>query len=233
MKIQKSHIFGVILGLTPVVVLYFALECRPFAKANQTAKQKNSIPLISEPYAASVDDLRFVELQIEAVTIDMYRYLGWFPDEKEILKKASVKAIDNLEVIRDYLQQLDFTGQLIELKKSNLANIDKLIQIYDGIELKSTDDIKKAFAEFNDVYSQYSEKLGKSIKENQPVVKLPEDFDPGEEEIKFAQNQQDRQAYLDAVKLIKEKKFDQAYKDLAGLRLHKTQNVRLSAYCRP
>ena len=46
-----------------------------------------------------MDDIRFVELQIEAVTNDMYRYLGWFPDEKEMLKKESVKAIDDLVLI--------------------------------------------------------------------------------------------------------------------------------------
>jgi len=76
MKIEKEHMLGVVLGLIPIVVLYFALECKPFAKANQTAKQKNSIPLISEPYSASVDDLRFVELQIEAVTIVLQRHKG-------------------------------------------------------------------------------------------------------------------------------------------------------------
>jgi len=158
MKIEKEHILGVVLGLIPVVILYFVLEYRPFAKANQTAKQKNSMHLISEPYEASLDDIRFVGLQIEAVTIDMYRYLGWFPEEKKMLKKAPIKAIDNLEVIRDYLQQLDFTGQLIELKKSNLAIADRLIRIYDGIDSKEQEGIKKSFAEFNSLYSQYSEK---------------------------------------------------------------------------
>jgi len=196
MKIEKEHILGVVLGLIPVVILYFVLEYRPFAKANQTAKQKNSMHL----------------------TIDMYRYLGWFPEEKKMLKKAPIKAIDNLEVIRDYLQQLDFTGQLIELKKSNLAIADRLIRIYDGIDSKEQEGIKKSFAEFNSLYSQYSEKLEEVIKKDEPVAKLPEGFDPKKEEIKFAQNQRDRQVYLNAVELIKERRFGQAYKDLASLK---------------
>jgi len=82
------------------------------------------MPLISNVYKARLDDIRLVELQIEAVTIDMHRYLGWFPEEKKMLKKASVKAIDDLELIKDYLRQLDFADQLIELKKSNLAITD-------------------------------------------------------------------------------------------------------------
>jgi len=47
---------------------------------------------------------------------------------------------------------------------------------------------------------------------------LPEGFDPKKEEIKFAQNQRDRQVYLNAVELIKERRFGQAYKDLASLK---------------
>mgnify|MGYP000132517937 CR=1 FL=1 len=218
MKIAREHFIGVALGLIPVVMLYFALECRPFAKANQTAEQKNSMPLISEPYEASLDDIVFVGLQTEAITIDIHRYLGWFPDEKERLKKASVKAVDDLRTIKNYLGRLYFDEKLIELKKFNLANIDKLIQIYDGIELKSTDEIKKSFAEFIDVYSQYSEELAKAIRRNEPVTKLPKGFDSGKEEIKFAHNPQDRQVYLKAVNLIKEQRFDQAYKYLASLK---------------
>lgn len=218
MKIEKEYIFGVVLGLIPVVILYFVLEYRPFGRANQAAEQKRSIPFISNAYKTSMDDIRLVELQIEAVTIDMHRYLGWFPEEKKKLKKASVKAIDDLELIKAYLRQLDFAGQLIELKKSNLAIIDMLIQIYDGIESKEQEDIKESFAGFNSLYSQYSEKLEEIIKKSEPIVKLPEDFDPSKEEIKFAQNQQDRQVYLNAVELIKEKRFVQAHKDLVSLK---------------
>ncbi len=218
MKIEKEHIFGVVLGLILVLMLYFALEYQPFAKADQAAEQKQLMPAIGEAYETSLDDIRFVELQIEAVTIDMHRYLGWFPEEKKMIKKASVKALDDLELIKDYLRQLDFAGQLIELKKSNLAITDKLIGIYDGIESKTQEDIKKSFAEFNNLYSHYSQKLEEVIKKNESVAKLPEDFDPRKEEIKIAQDQQDRQAYLNAVELVKNKNFLHAYKDLAILK---------------
>jgi len=229
MKIQKSHIFGVVLGLIPVVILYFVLEYWPFSKANQTAEQKQLMPVINDPYKTRLDDIRFVELQIEAVTIDIHRYLGWFPEEKKMLKKASVKAIDDLALIKRYLRELSFTERLKELKDTSLAIIDMLIQIYDGIDSKEQEDIKKSFAEFNSLYSQYSEKLDslysqysekleEVIKKDEPVAKLPEGFDPKKEEIKFAPNQQDRQVYLNAVELIKNKNFVQAYKDLASLK---------------
>ena len=218
MKIEKEHIIGFVLGLIPVVILYYALGYWPFSKVSQAAEQKQLMPVIIESYEAGLDDIRFVELQIEAVTIDMHRYLGWFPDEKEMLKKASVKALDDLELIKDYLRQLDFAEQLIELKESNLTITDMLIGIYDGIELKDQNDIKESFAELNRLYSQYSKKLEEVIQKNEPVAKLPEDFDSKKEEIKLVQNQQDRQAYLNAVELIKERRFGQAYKGLTNLK---------------
>lgn len=219
MKIDREHIVGVILGLIATAILYAILEYRPFSRANQAAEQKRSMPTTSEPYKANLDDVRFVELQISAVTTDMYQYLGWFPDEKEMLKKASAKAIDNLGTIKAYLRQLHFTWPLSELKVTNLAIADRLIQIYDGIESKEQDDIKESFAGFNGLYSQYSQKLKEVIRQNKPVEKLPEGFDSKSEEIKWAQNQEDGKLYFNAVKLIEERKFFEAYNDLTDLRV--------------
>jgi len=225
MKILKEHTFGVVLGLVPVVILYFVLEYQPFSKANRTGEQNRLMPVICENYEANLDDIRFVELQIEAVTIDMHRYLGWLPEEKEMLKKASVRAINSLEVIRDYLQQFSFTERLKDLKDTSLAITDMLIQIYDGIELKEREDIKESFAEFNDVYSPYSAQFGKAVREDGPVKKLAENFDSKMEEGKFAQNQQDRQVYLNAAELIQEQRFGQAYKDLTSLKEKYTDTI--------
>ena len=151
MKIEKEHILGIIMGLIPVVILYFVLEYRPFNKANQTSEQERSMPAISDSYEASLDDIRLVELQIEAVTIDMHLYLGWFPEKKEMLKKASVKAIDDLINIKNYLNQLKFTNDLTDLKDISISALDSLVKIYDGIELKSLEDIGAEFASFNEM----------------------------------------------------------------------------------
>jgi len=166
-----------------------------------------------------------VELQIESVTIDMYRYLGWFPNEEEILKKASIKAQNDLQAIKRHLQKLSFTGQLVDLKETSLAITDRLIQIYDGIESKKQEDIKESFAGLNNIYSQYSEKCGKIIKQNTPFEKLAEEFDSKREEAKLAQNQQDRQVYLNAVELIQNKNFVRAYNDLASLKKNCTDTI--------
>lgn len=218
MKIKKEHLFGVILGLVTIIVIRNIVNYNSLDNTIEAVEKHFPMPTTGFSYEPSLDDIRFVELQIEAVTIDMYRYIDWFPEKKELIKKASVKAIADLELIKDYLQELDFTGQLVELKKSDLTITDKLIQIYDGIELKQDEDIEKSFIELDSLYSGYSKKLGEVIKEHEPVAKLPEDFDPNKEELKFAQNQQDRQVYLDAVEHIKEQRFGKAYNILVSLR---------------
>jgi len=210
----KRYFVGVGLGLILVFVIYVLLGRFPFDNTHQNAGQQSSMPAVSNSYEPSLDDIRFVELQFSAVITDMYMYLGWFPEEKEMLKKASVKAISDLKTIKDYLRQLNFTGDLIELKDMHLAIIDMLVQIYDGIELKSTDDIKRAFAEFNGLY--YSEKYEEALKQYKSLEKLPEDYDLKEPECAY--NQQDKETYLNAIEFVKEKRFDQAYKDLVRLR---------------
>lgn len=184
----------------------------------QDSFKKRSMPAVSDDPNTNMDYIKLVELQIEAVTIDMYRYLGWFPDEKEMLKKASIQAIADLKLIKEYLQRLDLPDQLIELKKSNMAITDMLIQIYDGIELKGDEELKEAFAELNKLYSQYIKKREEIFKEHTSVEELPYYFGPVEERIKFAKDQEDKQSYLNAVELIKERKFDLAYKELLSLK---------------
>ena len=199
MEIKKEHIIGM-LGLIPIVILFLLLDCKPSSKTNQTVEQKHSMPSIGDSHIATLDDIRFVELQIDAVNIDMDRYIGWFFDKKEMLKKASTRAVNDLELVEDYLLKLRFSDELKKLKKENLRIIDTLITIYDGIELKEQGDIKKDFAGLNDIYSQYSEKLKEVIKKDKSVEKRSNDFDPKNEEIGFAQTQQNGQVYLNPEK---------------------------------
>jgi hypothetical protein len=178
MRAAKQYGIGVLAGPITAVILCTILGCGLFSQEKKTDEPVFQMPTITNQYEASLDDIRFVQLQVEAVTIDMYLYLGWFPDEKDALKKASVKAIRDLEMIKVYLQQLAFTGQLREFKETNQAIIDRLIQIYDDIESKNEADIKQSFTDFNNLNSQYAGQLEIFIKKNTPVTKIPADFDP-------------------------------------------------------
>lgn len=126
-KDEKGHFVGAFF------VIYVLLGCGPFSEANQNTEQQSSMPTVSNSYEPSLDDIGFVELQFSAVTIDMQIPLGWFPNDGDMIKTASVKALDDLKTIKGYLQQLSFTGDLIELKDMQLANMDMLIQIYNAV----------------------------------------------------------------------------------------------------
>ncbi len=117
------------------------------------------VPVINDSYEGSLDDIRFVDLQILAVMIDMDRYLGWLFSEKGMVKKASIKAVNDLGTIKDYLQQIAFTDNLLELRDINLTIIDKLIHTYDNIDTKQEEEIRKDFDECSLIYCQYLKKF--------------------------------------------------------------------------
>ncbi len=175
MKIEKRHIITIVLGLIPVVILYFVLEYHPFGNTNHT-EQKRSMPDINDSHIPTLDDIRFIELQIGAVTIDMYRYIGWFFDNKEMLKKASAIAIHDLGTINDYLQKISFSGDLVELRDSNLTIIDMLIRAYNHVETKQEEEIRKSFDECSEIYCQYLKKFKEYSQIYHPVEELPKDI---------------------------------------------------------
>lgn len=195
------------MSITAVVFICFILLQYWHVKPTQT----------TEEHEAGLDEIIYVELQIEAVTIDMHRYLGWFPNNKEMLKKASTIAVNDLNSIKSYLQQYDF-DQFSDLKNYHMTLADMLIDLYSGIELKSDEDISRAFTEYNDIYSQYSKKMEEVIKGNRVFTNLSENIDPINEEIKFAHNQKDKDKYLAAIDLINNRNYEQAYKELVSLK---------------
>lgn len=89
-----------------------------------------------------LDELRYIDLQLAAVTTDMYLYLGWPPEEKDMMKDASQKAITDLNEIKNHLTGLSLPNELVNLKHMNLQLIGKLQEIYNEIEKKELEEIK-------------------------------------------------------------------------------------------
>ncbi|MGD9014841.1 MAG: hypothetical protein PVI33_02305 [Candidatus Omnitrophota bacterium] len=173
--------------------------------------------LAQEDLPSQLEKLAFLELQIGAVTTEMYMYLGWFPDNKEGIKQASGEAIVDLDEIRQQVAELKLPKQLSGLKEANLNVIDKLKEIYTGVENKESEEIKQGFVSLGGLHSQYSEKLKSALMQYRPMQELPEDFHPVDEEVKLTQNEEDRIGYLNLIDKIKKKKYRQAYQDLNSL----------------
>ena len=151
MKPAKIHYIGVVLVLATACLVYWLINQASFLGLNNGTDKQRRWPPLDETYQPDLDDLKFVEMQISSVVIDMQRYLGWFPDDKNMMKKAAVKAIDDLINIKNYLNQLKFTNDLTDLKDISISALDSLVKIYDGIELKSLEDIGAEFASFNEM----------------------------------------------------------------------------------
>ena len=165
-----------------------------------------------------LDEFIFTELRVSAVTTDMYLYLGWFSDKKDWIKDASQRAIEDLAEIKDHVSGLNLPEELIELRQSNLNAINKLKEIYTGIENKKIENVKQEFIAFNEIYSQFEEKLKDALKKYRYIQELPEDFDWLNDEVKGSKNEKDKNSYLAAVELIKDKKYSEAYEGLNELR---------------
>ena len=164
-----------------------------------------------------LDELIFMELQISAVTTDMYMYLGWFPDKKEWIKEASARAINDLTEIRTRISGLNLPTELVELKDMNFKMIDKLNEIYTGIESKKDESIKQEFVSFRELHSQYLKIFKDALNKYRYIQELPQDFDPINEELKLIQEQKDKDAYLGAIRLMNEKEYREAYEELIRL----------------
>jgi len=215
---KKECFIGIVLGLVFILAVCILLNYRLFSRSGQNNEQGSQLLKVGDLDKPGLEDLRYVELQISAVTVDMQRCLGWFPEEKGMMKEAAVKAVDELKGIRDYLVQLELTGNLVKLREIGLAVINKLTNIYNGIESKKTEDISEEFVAFNNLYRQYSEALEKTFNWHEPDKKLPDDYNSIEEETKLIQDEQDRKKYLEAVRLIENGKFGHACKSLESLK---------------
>lgn len=179
------------------------------------------ITFAQEDLSSQMDKMAFIQLQISAVTTEIYKYLGWSPDEKEWLKEASEKATADLDEIRQQVTELKLPKQLTKLKKTNLEVIDKLKEIYVGIEKKRVEGIKKGFVAVEKLNLQYSKKFKDALKKYRPMQKMPKDFKPVNEEIRFISDEKDKGAYLKAVELLESRKEgvgDEAYELLKPLK---------------
>jgi len=202
---------------TFLFLLLGCLICSPLTGETITTFRLGKTP---KPAALSaeeaLDNLVYLELQISAITTDMYLY-GWMLGEKEKMRNASIHACANLKEMKDQLKELKIPKELKKLRETNLRIIDMLRNIYTGIERKKPEDISKGFKIFNRWYGQYANALEQAWEKHGRKADLPPDFDPAGEESKLIDSPEDRHLYLKTKKLMQKRKFKQAYEKLSSL----------------
>ncbi|NQT75001.1 MAG: hypothetical protein HQ566_00605 [Candidatus Omnitrophica bacterium] len=166
------------------------------------------------------DELRFIKTRIEAVAIDMYAYVGWAWDLKNTLRFGSKLNRKELQKIKAYLSKLDVSDELGEAKKRELQLIDKIIEVYDGIESKDLETVNKEFREIGEYDTRYHKEVIKvRLKHKRGWEKLPADFEPIDRDIDLMKTALDKHTYLNAVQLITwDEDYVQAYEALNGLK---------------
>lgn len=165
----------------------------------------------------SLDQLRFAELQLAAVTTDMYLYLGWAPDEKEPMREASLRAIADLGLLQNDVMGQDFTEEVAPLKDLTLQMIAQLTAIYGGIENKEEPQIKEEFAPFNGLHEKYAAGFKNLWQKSDGDAEPEQALNSFEEELRWFPAEEIKERYRRAVERIEAKDYAAAYANLKDL----------------
>ncbi len=189
-----------------------------------------SIPSFSSSLSDYLDEIIFANFQLEAVTIDMERFLGWYFEDKELIEEGSQKALKDLEEIESYVRKINFPQELRDLKNQFLDLVNKLKEIYKGIEKKKVEEIKNEFTAFQNLYAQFSKNFQKVSPHREPP-KLSRDFQLIDEEVKSAKSEEDKKLYIKAKNLMKRRQFKKPMRFLPGLKISIKIHLSQIALC--
>lgn len=164
----------------------------------------------------ALDALRYCELMINEVEIEMSLFLGWHPDNKKAMAMAAKDAIKKLDEMKKFINWLKLPKEVLGVKDFELSTLYGLKLIYTSVENKSSKTIDKEFKEMRDLCAYIYEKNAEPIFDRY-LEKLSEDFNPTDEELKFAKTKEDKERYAQAIKLMDTRKWKEAYGMFMGL----------------
>ena len=165
------------------------------------------------PIEKNIFELKYISIRVADVENDMSLPIGWGNSQKE-WKQPAQKAVVDLKIIKQDLMNLTIPPELEDLKPKMVNIIDRLTEAYTGIENKPKQQIKSGMDSFWEESEKFiddvKEKAGKYLK-----LTLPKNIT--DEENKIFKDDNDRQAYIKALNLIKQKKYKDAHTILQGL----------------
>ena len=100
-----------------------------------------------------INEISFLGLQFNAVVMDMYLFTGWGIDEKEGIRQESIKAVKQLDSLKEEASSLNIDKNLDPLRKTLVEAIENYKEIYKGIDKK---DIQKAQNQLADFWGKYT-----------------------------------------------------------------------------
>ena len=173
--------------------------------------------------ASSVKDdfdiLRFKEMQILAINVEVMLPVGWSDNDKKSIKRAADQAIRDLNILRKDIGGLEVSKEADPYKITLFGLIDRFVEFYTDLDKKDDAEVKKGYDKIRSYQETQSKDVGSVYAKyiEQDGVGFPDNFDPSKEEAKSASSKEDGSAYLNAINLIKERKFKEAYTVLLKL----------------
>jgi len=208
MQFSKDSIIGLFIGLFFIAGIAYVMNSPTLLTSAEPARQ---MPQVDINPRGGLDEIRFADLQIEAVFIDMERYLGWYPDDKKRIKHAAEKAVLELKAVKDFLNQLILPDNLAELKEEQIELIVALSNAYNRIESKSPDQVEGALSPIFSLYSNYYGKMLKTLEKADLTIDPLEGCNPIQEQTRYTADENDRQLYWTAVEQIAGGNYTAAY----------------------
>ena len=161
--------------------------------------------------------LRYIELRILAVDVEVLAPLGWSGDDKKSIKLATDQALKELKILQDELVKLDIPKELEPIRTYHLGFIDRMNKLYAKADKVKPEEISKDYADIRNYTDTQHKDVDAIYGKSFETDKLPKDFVPINEETRLATSLEDKSAYLTASKLISERKFKGAYAILKRL----------------
>ncbi|MBN1493409.1 MAG: hypothetical protein JW938_04615 [Candidatus Omnitrophica bacterium] len=159
--------------------------------------------------------LWYSHTQLRAGMNDMFLVLGWFPEETDMLKDMSTRVIKDLDEVSSFLLAHTYSKDFKPFQDYMLEMVAMVKDIYTDIDSKDPEDYNRAFDAFsvyaNDAAEQFNEYLM-----NETELGMPEEGEIIDSltvyESSFAHTADDAQQYQDAIRLMDDEKFDEAFK---------------------
>jgi len=163
------------------------------------------------PLEDYLDNVRFWELQLEAVATEMHLFLGWHSDEKAMIRKAGKEAVARLKDIKKQIRKVQPPSPDVDLSEG-LRTVATALQGFYRKAARLDEAQRKAEHDtVQETYRAYGANRGRfqmaSPTPDRKETECPKpEFASEEHEQKYQQAQElmEKRRYADALQILKE-----------------------------
>jgi len=195
--------------ILPVIICAVTLAGPAYSQKEKTSRESPVMVQRDSSLENYLFDLYYYEQQLVALLVDVYRYIGWLSDEKDLMKNDSQRALERLTVISEKASELTVPEEAEDVQRNFLSLLQVFRIACEDLDQKDTRTLKENIAAFHSRFEIYKKSFQKFDLEAMPAPKKPRPI--------FADDSL-QGMYDDAMKLLKEDKYQEAYDKLISLK---------------